>query len=149
MGCLPWLKSPICPGFETRDFSSPTMTAGNAIELILPGALVLSTRYPRLSPSPASLKQFCHLKATSWAWLLEAICCASPSGIFCRYRTVIFLNHPGVSSPLEPYCYYYIIIITIIITIIIIIIIIIITVIGIINIYYYYYYYSEFYNLSH
>ena len=30
-----------CPGFEIRDFPSPRMTASNAIELILLGALVL------------------------------------------------------------------------------------------------------------
>ena len=47
MGCLPWLKSPIYPGFEIKDFPSPRMTAGNAVELILPGALVLRRQiYP-------------------------------------------------------------------------------------------------------
>ena len=52
MGCLPRLKSPISTGFEIRDFSSPRMTAGNAIQPILPGPLVLRNQvYPRVALS--------------------------------------------------------------------------------------------------
>ena len=59
------------------------------------------------------------MKTRSWTWLLKAISCSLPSGIFRRYQKLIFFNHLGISSPSEP------IIIIIIINIIIIIIIII------------------------
>ena len=39
-GCLPCFKSPVCTVSEIRDLPSPRMTAGNAIELTLSGALV-------------------------------------------------------------------------------------------------------------
>ena len=43
-------EGPIFPGFKIRDFPSPRMTAGNAIELILQRALVLRRQiYPPFS----------------------------------------------------------------------------------------------------
>ena len=60
------------------------------------------------------------MKTRSWTWLLKAISCSLPSGIFRRYQKLIFFNHLGISSPSEPI----IIIINIIIIIIIIIFII-------------------------
>ena len=107
MGCLPWLKSPISPGFEIRDFPSSRMTAGNTIELILPRVLVLTRQiYP-----PFALSWWFETVLPREGLELDL---TSPSGILCRYRRLIFFSHPGrgVSSPSEPYyyyccCYYY------------------------------------------